>query len=45
MILYDSIMNEDRLFFSYCHVEKERMDEIVPLVEAAGVPVCGMSMH
>ena len=32
-------MNENRLFFSYCHAEKKRMDEIVPLVEAAGVPV------
>ena len=26
-------MNENRLFFSYCHAEKKRMDEIVPLVE------------
>ena len=32
-------MNENRLFFSYCHAEKKRMDEIVPLVEKAGVPV------
>ena len=32
-------MNENRLFFSYCHAEKKRMDEIVPLVETAGVPV------
>ena len=32
-------MNENRLFFSYCHAEKKRLDEIVPLVEAAGVPV------
>ena len=22
-------MNENRLFFSYCHAEKKRMDEIV----------------
>ena len=32
-------MNENRLFLSYCHSEKKRMDGIVPLVEAADVPV------
>ena len=32
-------MNENRLFFSYCHDEKKRMAEIVPSVEDAGVLV------
>ena len=33
-------MNENRLFFSYCHAERKRMDEIVPWLRRP-VSLCG----